>query len=82
MLNAIPVVAFEGTVNEKWEAGTTMLIEFELPVTEDFAESVAVTLCVPAVLRVTEKVPVPFESAESLGSTACASLLLKCTVPV
>jgi hypothetical protein len=81
MLNAIPVVAFDGTVNEKWEAATTTLIEFELPVMEDFAESVAVTVCTPAVLRVTEKVPVPFESAESLGSTACASLLVKCTVP-
>lgn len=81
MLNANPVVAFDGTVSEKWEAGTTTLIEFELPVMEDFAESVAVTVCVPAVLSVTENVPAPFESGESLGSTARESVLVKCTIP-
>jgi hypothetical protein len=70
MLNAIPVVAFDGTVTEKCEAGTTTPIEFELPVTEDFTESVAVTVCVPAVLSVTENIPAPFESAESLGPLA------------
>jgi hypothetical protein len=57
------------------------LIEFEVPVIEAVAVSVAVMVWGPAVFRVTEKVPVPFASIELAGSTAWASVLVKCTVP-
>ena len=48
------------------------------------AASVAVRVCGPALVSVTEKLPCPLVRVESGGSTAPVevSLLLKCTVPL
>ena len=53
-----------------------------LPVIELVTVSVAVTDCVPAVLRVTLKVPTPSVRVASAGRTAAGSELVKWTVPV
>ena len=47
------------------------------------AVSVAVTVCAPALVRVTGNVPVPLVRVASAGSTTPleVSLLVKCTVP-
>ena len=55
------------------------MIGFDVPVME--AASVAVIVCVPGVIKVTEKDPLPAVSVEAAGSTAWGSLLEKCTVP-
>jgi hypothetical protein len=54
---------------------------FELPVTEAVAMSVAVTVWLPAVFSVAEKVAIPLASVAFGGSTAWESELVKCTVP-
>ena len=56
-------------------------IEFEVPVMEDVAMSVAVTVWVPAVSSVTWKPP-PFCSVALAGRTALLSVLVMWTVPV
>jgi hypothetical protein len=57
------------------------LIEFELPVIEALTVSVAITVWVPTVFNVTEKVPAPPVNIEFPGNEAWGSLLVKCTVP-
>ena len=52
-----------------------------IPVMELLLVSVAVTVSVPVVSKVMEKVPLPAVKVESAGSFACASELVKCTVP-
>ena len=79
---AVPAVEPERPVRARCEAvaGVIATPDSEptmLPVTV----SVAVTDCVPAVLRVTSKVPTPLASVASAGRTAWPSLLVKCTVP-
>jgi hypothetical protein len=64
------------------EAGSGMWIDVEVPVIEAVAVSVAVTVWVPAVFNVPEKVPVPFVKLEFAGSTAWPSVLVKLTIPV
>jgi hypothetical protein len=54
----------------------------EVPVMDAFAVSVAVTVCLPAVLKVTENVPTPLASVEFAGRTAVLSALVNFTVPV
>ena len=57
-------------------------IEFEVPVIEAVTVSVAVTVCVPAVSRVTWKFPEPVCSAALAGRIALLSVVVMCTVPV
>jgi len=52
-------------------------MEFEVPVIESVAASVAVIVWPPTVFMVTEKVPVPLVSVELAGSTAWPSELVK-----
>jgi hypothetical protein len=54
----------------------------DVPAIDAVTVSVAVTVCAPAVFKVTENVPTPFVSIEFAGSTAAPSLLVKWTVPV
>ena len=51
------------------------------PVMGGVAVSVAVILCWPAVLNVTEPPKPPFVIFVSGGTVAAGSLLVKCTVP-
>ena len=53
----------------------------DAPLMEVVAVSVAVMVCVPAVLNVAENVPTPFVSVELAGSVARPSPLVKWTVP-
>jgi hypothetical protein len=57
------------------------LIEFEVPFIEALTASVAVTVSVPTVFNVTEKVPAPPVNIEFPGNKAWGSVLVKCTVP-
>ena len=58
------------------------MIEFEVPVIELVAVSVAVIVWLPVVFSLALNVPVLFVSVLSAGSTACPSLLVKCAVPL
>ncbi len=81
-LRAVPAVAVAGAVTEKWGAAAALiLIEFEVPMIEAVAVSVAVMVWLPIVLSVAEKVAVPFVSVELAGRAAWLSVLVKCTVP-
>ena len=82
-MKALPAVAVAGAETVKCVAGavdTTMLAE--VPVIADVTESVAVTVWLPAVFRVTEKVPTPLVSVEFAGRVALPSVVVKWTVPV
>ena len=79
-LNDVPEVAAAGAETEKCVAGPDTLIVPE-PVTEDITVSVAVMVCEPVVLSVTEKILTPLVSVESAGNAPAPSLLVKCTVP-
>ena len=70
-----------GLTNRVYLEHAWITVTEALLVIEDVTVSVAVTLCVPAVFSVTEKVPAPLVNVESAGRTACASLLVKCAVP-
>ena len=77
------VVTAEGAVTEMCVAVPGLTVTpAEVPVSEEFAVSVAVIVCTPAVFKVTGKLPVPFCSFMSEGNTAWVSELVKCTVPV
>ncbi len=52
-----------------------------MPVIDVVVVSVAVIVWLPAVSRVTLKVPTPSVTVASAGKYAPASLLVKCTVP-
>jgi hypothetical protein len=56
-------------------------IELELPVIEAMAVSVVVTVWLPAVSSVAEKLEVPAVIVEFAGSMAWLSVLVKWTVP-
>ena len=62
-------------------AGRVTLIAAEVPVIELVTVSVAVTVCDPAVFRVTEKTPTPLVNVALAGKVAEPSVLVKCTVP-
>ncbi len=81
-LKAVPGVAVAGAVTKKCVAvpELTVMLE-EVPVMEEVTVSVAVTVCVPRVFKVTEKVPEPFVRVAFAGNTACPSVLVKWTVP-
>ncbi len=83
MLNAEPAVAELGaeTTNRAAGPGATAISPL-VPVMFDAAVSVAVTVRLPAVLKVTGKVPVPLFSVLLAGSTALLSEEVKWTVPV
>ena len=84
---AVPAIVCVGScpvapVNEKCVAvPAPTLIDEETPVIDEVTVSVAVTVWVPAVSRVTEKVPAPFIKVVSADSLAAPSVLVKCTVP-
>src|SRR5436190_190381 len=78
---ASPNVLFPGVVKViAWPALATAIAP-DVPVIEDVAVSVAVRVCDPDVLSVTENVPAPLVSVELAGSTASPSVDVKCTVP-
>lgn len=58
------------------------VMDGDVPVVDAVVVSVAVTVCAPAVLKVTGNVPTPFVSVAFAGRTAWPSLLVMCTVPV
>lgn len=82
---AVPAVAVKGaaTTNLEMAAGLTVIAPV-VPVTvpvPDAAVSIAVTVWLPAVFNVTEKLPAPFVSVTFAGSAAWLSVLVKRTVP-
>lgn len=80
--NGNPVVTAVGALTERLTAGPALTATpLDVPVKAD-AVSVAVTVWLPAVLRVTGTVFVPFGRVESAGKAACASELVKWTAPV
>ena len=60
--------------------GTVTVVPLDVA-TKEFTASVAVIVCVPAVLNVAEKVPVPLVIALLPGRTALPSELVNETVP-
>jgi hypothetical protein len=81
-LTGVPAVAVEGAVTDKCVAGGVTETALEVPVMDAFAVSLAVTVRLPAVLKVTENVPTPLVSFEFAGRTAALSVLVNFTVPV
>ena len=82
-LNAVPLLAAPGAATVKWVAAAGLtVIAAVVPVIEAVTVSVAVTVCEPAVLSVTEKFPVPAVRVAFAGKTAWPSLLVMCTIPV
>ncbi len=79
----VPATVVDGPDTTKCVAvdGATTTLP-EVPVTEPVTVSVAVTVCEPAVFRVTEKLPVPSVRVASAGSPAWGSVEVKWTVPV
>ncbi len=71
MLNAEPAVAEAGaeTTNRAAAPGATATGP-PVPVIEDVTVSVDVTVLLPAILSVTEKVPVPFDRVLLAGRAA------------
>jgi hypothetical protein len=68
----------DGALTVKCVAGPGPTETFpDVPAIDELTVSVAVTVWVPAVSRVAEKVPVPLVSVLSAGSTAAPSLLVK-----
>ena len=61
-------------------AAATLMVA-EVPLIEGDAVSVAVTVWLPEVVRVTENLPAPLVSREFAASTALLSVLVRCTVP-
>jgi hypothetical protein len=80
LLPAVTVPGEAVTVKVLAAAGLTVTVA--PPVMELVTVSVAVTDWLPAVFRVTVKVPTPLVSVELAGSTAWLSPLVKWTVPV
>ena len=79
----MPAVAVAGAVSTNCVAAAALtVIELLVPRSEAFTVSVAVSVWLPAVSRVTVKVPTPSVNVSSAGSTAAVSLLVKATVPV
>jgi hypothetical protein len=77
------VVTAGGALTDMCATGPGLTVTpADIPASEEFAVSVAVIVCNPAVFKVTEKLPVPFCSFMSDGNTAWLSLLVMCTVPV
>jgi hypothetical protein len=77
-----PAVAVEAVLTDRWVAAAALTaMALVVPVTELATVSVAVTVWLPPVLRVTETVPVPLVKVVLLGRTADPSLLVKWTVP-
>jgi hypothetical protein len=64
-------------VGEGVGVGVTTSISDDTPKIEEFTVSLALTVCPPPVLSVTEKFPTPLVSVVSPGSTAAPSLLVK-----
>ena len=54
----------------------------DVPVIPEVTVSVAVTVWLPVVFKVTAKFPVPLVRVVFAGSVAVPSVLVKCTVPV
>ena len=82
-LNATLVVAAEGAVTTSFEAAAAVTVSaFEMPVMDAVTVSVAVKVCDPEVLKVTETVPNPLASNVFAGNTAWESELVNFTVPV
>ena len=81
-LIAVPAVSVLGALTEKCVAAAALTeIELVVPVMALLTVSVAVTVCAPAVLRVTENVPTPLVSVPFAGKVARPSVLVKWTVP-
>src|SRR5260370_1393934 len=83
-LMGAPAVVFGGRwPKARWLAAAALTATVLLmPVIELVTVSVAMTVWLPAVSRVTLKVPVPLTRVELGGRTAWPSLLVKRTVPL
>lgn len=84
-LKALPEVKppEPGTATEKCVgAAVPTVIALEVPVREAVAESVAVIVWLPNVVKVAGKLAEPFVNVESAGRDTRASVLVKRTVPV
>ena len=77
-----PAVAEAGAETTSVVAPPAATLTLALPVIDDVAVSVAVTVVVPAVFKVAANVPTPFVSAASAPRIAAVSVLVRCTVPV
>jgi hypothetical protein len=81
-LIAKPAVAETGALTENCVAGPALTMTVpDVPVMLEAAVSVAVTVCPPAVIKVSWNVPVPLVRPELAGRLAAASELVKFTVP-
>ena len=77
-LNAVPAVALLGALRAKWVAAVALTETVLLvPVRELVTVSVAVSVWLPAVLRVALKEPTPFVSVLLAGRLAAPSVLVK-----
>jgi hypothetical protein len=82
-VNAVPAVALPGAPTPKCVAGPGLTTMVPLvPVMLLLALSVAVTVRLPVVRRMTMNEPLPLLRVLSPGSVAALSVLVKCTVPV
>ncbi len=80
---AVPAVAVAGAEITNFEAAAALtVIAPEVPVIDGVMVSVAVTVLLPAVFKVTEKTLTPLVRAEFAGSTAFVSLLVMATIPL
>ncbi len=65
-----------------FDVGPARTLVAALPVMEVVCVSVAVRVCVPAVLKVTRKVPTPLVNGEAPSCVPCGSVLVKLTRPL
>ena len=81
--NESPTADEVGAVTSKCvvAAGATVTVAV-VPEIPEFAVSVAVIVCAPAVFSVTVKACWPLDNVEFAGNTAAESLLVNLTVPV
>ncbi len=81
-MNDDPAVAVDGALSASWVADPALtVIAFVVPVIVFVTVSVAVTVWLPAVLKVTDTVFVPLVRVVSEGRTADPSLLVRWIVP-
>ena len=79
----VPAVPAAGRLTERWVAMPGVTVSaFDVPVTVWSTVSVAVMVWLPALSRVSLKLPVPLVSVMSAGSVAWPSVEVKWTVPV
>ena len=76
-----PIPTEPGAETLKWVAGRVVTVTVAEPVIDEVTVSVATTVWLPLLFRVTLNVPTPLLRVELAGRTASPSELVKCTVP-